>query len=140
MRVLFLSLLVCVFSTAAPGQARNTPASGLGSICIAPPDRPTAGEKSLANPAGGNRITTYSVQIDKLAPVVASNTRPTRISSLATNRKHLVKIFGDGKLVTSFRMDFTQYKTKDLCLFFKSLYETWSLWGGKEGRAICSCK
>jgi hypothetical protein len=110
-----------------------------GSICIAPPDRSTSGEKSLANPAGGNPISTYAIQVDKRSPVVASNERPVRISSIPTHRKHLVKIIGDGKLVASFRLDFNKYQTKDLCLFFKSLYETWSLWDGKEWRTICKC-
>jgi hypothetical protein len=40
--ILLLSLAVAV-----RGQSKT----GAGSICIAPPDRPTTGEKSLANPA-----------------------------------------------------------------------------------------
>jgi hypothetical protein len=111
-----------------------------GSICIAPPDKPTSGEKSLANPAGGNSISTYSIQVDKMSPVAASNDSPVRISSIATGRKHLVRIMGDGKVIQSFWLNFSRFKTKDLCLFFNSLYETWSLWDGKEGRAICRCK
>ena len=111
-----------------------------GSICIAPPDRPTTGEKSLANPAAGNPISTYSIQVDKMSPLATSNDGPVRISSIARGRKHLVKIMGDGKVVQSFWFNFSKFKTKDLCLFFNSLYETWSLWDGKEGGAICRCK
>ena len=135
-----LLILVCLSTGAAHGQSEQGSSTGSGSICIAPPDRPTTGEKSLANPAGGNPISIYSIQVDKMAPVVTSNERPVRISSIATSRKHLVKIIGDGKIVASFRLDFKKYKTKELCLFFNSLYETWSLWDGKEGRAICKCK
>ncbi len=120
------------------GVAVHAQSKAAGSICIAPPDRPTSGEKTLANPAGGNPISTYSIQVDKMSPVVASNDRPVRISSIATGRKHLVKIIGDGKVVQSFWFNFSQFKTKDLCLFFNSLYETWSLWDGKEGHTIRS--
>jgi hypothetical protein len=122
------------------GVAVHAQSKHAGSICIASPDRPTSGEKSLANPAGGNPISTYSIQIDKMSPVVASNERPVRISSIATDRKHLVKFIGDGKTVLSFWFNFSTFKTRDLCLFFNSLYETWSLWDGKEGHAICRCK
>ena len=129
--------LILLLSLAVAVHAQTKAA---GSMCIAPADKPTSGEKSLANPAGGNKISTYSIQVDKLSPVVVSNDRPVRISSLATSRKHLVKIIGDGKVVQSFWFNFSAFKTKDLCLFFNSLYETWSLWDGKEGRAICRCK
>ena len=135
-----LLILLCLAVGAASAQSHKESSIGSGSICIAPPDRPTTGEKSLANPAGGNPISRYSIQVDKMAPVVASNEKPVRISSIARSRKHLVKIIGDGKVVASFRLDFDKYQTKDLCLFFNSLYETWSLWDGKEGRAICKCK
>ena len=133
--ILLLSLGVAVHA-----QSKTSQIAGAGSICIAPPDRPASGEKSLANPAGGNPISTYSVQVDKMSPTVASNDRSVRISSIATGRKHLVKIIGDGKVVQSFWFSFSKFKTRDLCLFFNSLYETWSLWDGKEGRAICRCK
>ena len=129
--------LIIMLSFGWTVQAQSTAA---GSICIAPPDKPTSGEKNLANPAGGNSISTYSIQVDKMAPVVASHDRPVPISSIATDRKHLVKIIGDGKVIQSFWFNFSRFKTRDLCLFFNSLYETWSLWDGKEGRAICRCK
>lgn len=135
-----LLILICLCAGAPVAQFKKKVSSGSGSICIAPPDRPTTGEKSLANPAGKNPISTYSIQVDKMTPVVVSNETPVQISSLARSRKHLVKIIGDGKVVTSFRLDFNKYRTKDLCLFFNSLYQTWSLWDSTEGRAICKCK
>lgn len=130
-------LLLVLLTVSATAQSKS---GGTGSICVAPPDRPTTGEKSLANPAGGNPISVYSIQVDKMPVVVASNDRAIRISSISPTRKHLVKIIGDGKTVQSFWFTFKEFKTKDLCLFFNSLYETWSLWDGKEGRATCKCQ
>jgi len=137
----FIALTVLfLFYASAYAQLKSNHSAGAGSICIAPPGRPTTGEKNLANPAGGNTISTYSIQVDKMSTVVASNDRPVRISSISTMRKHLVKIIGDRKVIQSFWLNFGKFKTRDLCLFFNSLYETWSLWDGKEGRAICTCK
>jgi hypothetical protein len=81
------------------GVAVHAQSKAAGSICIAPPDKPTSGEKSLANPAGGNPISTYSIQVDKVSPVVASNDRPVRISSIATGREHLVNTSCNGTKV-----------------------------------------
>jgi hypothetical protein len=129
-----------LFYASAYAQSKASHSAGAGSICIAPPSRPTTGEKSLANSAGGNTISIYSIQVDKMSTVVASNDRPVRIPPISTSREHLVKIIGDGKVVHSFWLNFGKFKTRDLCLFFNSLYETWSLWDGNEGRAICTCK
>jgi hypothetical protein len=134
-----LTVLFLFYASAYAQSKANHPV-GAGSICIAPPGRPTTGEKSLANPAGGNTISIYSIQVDNMSRVVASNDRPVRIPSISTSKKHLVKIIGDGKVVQSFWLNFGKFKTKDLCLFFNSLYETWSLWDGKGGPSICTCK
>lgn len=134
-------LLLATQNLAVRAQSRSSHSKSFaGSVCIAPPDRPTTAKKSLANPAGGNSVSIYSIQVDKMSPVIASNERPVRIASISTSRKHLIKIIGDGKVMQSFWLNFGKFKTNDLCLFFNSLYETWSLWDGKEGRAICSCK
>jgi hypothetical protein len=132
--------ILFLFCGSAYAKSKDSHSAGAGSICIAPPGRPTAGQKSLSNPAGGNPISVYSIQVDKRSPVVASNDRPVKISSISTGGKHLVKIIGDGKIVQSFWLNFGKFKTRDLCLFFNSLYQTWSLWDGKEGRGICRCK
>jgi len=133
-------LELSLFCASAYAQSNTNHSGDVGSICIAPPGRPTAGDKSLANPAGGNPISTYSIQIDKRSPVVTSNDRPVRILSISTGGRHLVKIIGDGKVVQSFWLNFAKFKTNQLCLFFNSLYQTWSLWDGREGRGICKCK
>jgi hypothetical protein len=140
MRVYLGLIVLFLLCVSAQAQSKTSQSASDGSICIAPPNRPTTSDKSLSNPAGGNAIQIYSIQVDKMPPVVATNDKPVRISSISTHRKHLVKIIGDGKVAQSFWLNFSKFKTKDLCLFFNSLYETWSLWDGKEGRAICRCK
>ena len=134
---LFLSLLgilTLLFACSAYVQAQSS-----GSVCIAPPARPTAGEKSLANSAGGNTITTYAIQIDRKPSVIASNDEAVKISGVSLGRKHLVKIIGDGRVVQSFWFKFSSYKSRELCLWFNELYETWSLWEAKDAGAKCRC-
>jgi hypothetical protein len=135
-----VAFLLLVLAVDANAQTKTERPGSFGSICVAPPERPTTGEKSLANPAAGNSISVYSIQVDKMSPVLASNQKAVRISPISTDRKHLVKIMGDGKIVQSFWFTFGKFKTKDLCLFFNALYQTWSLWDRNEGRAICKCK
>jgi TonB family protein len=101
-------IMLLLLSVSVHAQSKAT-----GSICIAPPDQPTYGEKSLANPAGGNPISSYSIQVDKMSAVVASSNRPVRISSIGTGRKHLVKILGDGKVVQSFQSNESQKKPRE---------------------------
>ena len=94
----------------------------------------------MANPSGGNRIENYQVQIDKKVKVMVSNFDKLKISGLATNKKHLVKIIGDGKVVESFQFGFNEFSSKNLCLWFNSLYETWRLWNAKDKGKSCNCK
>ena len=141
MKLCFALLGLLALSAMTCAQTRNAQArTSTGSICIAAPDRPTAGEKSLANPAGRNRISTYSIQVDRLPATVASNDRAVRIASISSGRKHLVKIVGDGKVVQSFWFSFSTFHSTGLCLWFNSLYETWSLWEAKEAGAKCKCR
>lgn len=110
-----------------------------GSICLATITPPNSEEKSLANPSGGNRIASYSVQIDKRKALTASKDKSINVSGLAVGTRHLVKIFGDGKPVESFRFSFSDFSTTKLCLWFNSLYQTWQLWDAKDGGAKCKC-
>lgn len=114
--------------------------SSNGSVCVAPVSAPNNGEKSLSNPSGGNHIQIYEVQIDNKSKIKVSNTESVKIGGLSTKNKHRITIFGDGKAVESFRFSFSDHSSNKLCLWFKSLYETWSLWTTKEAGKICQCK
>ena len=134
-------LALLVLGLATPFQStQGQTKSANGSICVAAPEPPNTGEKGLGNPAGGNRISTYTIQINKLPATVASNAKAVRLGPFSTGRKHLVKIFGDGKLMHSFWFSFGKFRTNELCLWFNSLYETWQLWGVKGAGAKCKCE
>jgi hypothetical protein len=122
----------------------QTPSSALkassGSICLAAIAPPNSGEKSLANPSGGNRISAYSVQLDRRKAITISKNKSINVSGVAVDKRHLVKIFGDGKVTQSFWFRFSEFTTTKLCLWFNPLYETWQLWDAKDGGAKCSCR
>lgn len=139
-KVLVLLLLLGLSPSTMLGQARPSGANALsGSMCIASVTPPNSEQKSLTNPSGGNRISSYSVQIDKRKPVTTQNDKSISISGLAVSRRHLVKIFGDGRPVESFEFRFSGFSTTKLCLWFNSLYETWQLWDARDGGAKCRC-
>jgi hypothetical protein len=110
-----------------------------GAVCIAPVEKSNARVKSLANPSGGNKVQVYSVRIDRRAPLEVSSEHGITVKNLALQERHLVMISGDGKSLTSFHFQFSDYQTRDLCLWMKPLYETWSLTDSKGHGKTCSC-
>ena len=134
----YISVSVCVFlflfgsSKISNGQAK-------GVVCVAPVAAPNSGLKSLSNPAGGNKIQAYAIQIDKLPKLETAKDENIRIGELSLSKLHYVKIFGDGKPVESFRFNFNSFKSSQLCLQSKSLYQTWSLIKVKQAGKSCRC-
>jgi hypothetical protein len=96
--------------------------SDVGSVCVAPVEKPTAGSKGLGNPSGGNQVQAYAVQIDSRSPVGTTAEHGVPINGLSLAGRHLIRISGDGKSVASFRFRFGDYGSNDLCLWFKPLY------------------
>ena len=138
-RIVVLALLLQIANPAPFALIAQTRKVSSGSICIATVTPPNSEQKSLANPSGGNRISTYSIKVNKRSPVTASRDKSINVSGLAVDRKHLVQILGDGRPVESFRFSFSKFSTTELCLWFNALYETWQLWDGKDGGAKCRC-
>jgi hypothetical protein len=130
----FLALTHLAVASESPG----VPATR-GSICIPGIARPTAGAKSLANPSGGGRTYDYAVQIDDRMPAKISFDDGVLIPDLAVGRKHSVVIRNQGRKVESVRFTFESKGDVSLCLWFKELYETWSLTPAKERGGSCSC-
>ena len=102
-----------------------------GSVCIA---SVIHGEKSVTKPAQS-----YAMQIDERVPVTLTG-HAVEFGQLALARKHLVKVTGDGKPVTSFHFSFADYQTHDLCLWQNDLYLTWSLNDVEATGKICTCR
>ena len=105
--------------------------------CIAPVPKSNDRPVTLANPTGGNRSFNFAIRIDQQPRVPVDHEEPLLISDLAIKETHFVQIFRDGKPFASFRFRFEDYKSKELCLWFKALYETWSLW---ENTPSVGCK
>jgi hypothetical protein len=115
-------------------------AADLGSVCVAAIDPPNAGTKSLTNPSGGNHVRSYAVQIDNRPLITVASEHNIAIDGLSITEKHFVKVTGDGKNVTDFRFRFDNYSSRNLCLWFKPLYETWSLTPAKAQGKSCVCR
>ncbi|HMC32168.1 MAG TPA: hypothetical protein VKL99_15145 [Candidatus Angelobacter sp.] len=135
-----LALLLTILNGTGHLYFQAAPSPATGSICIAAVEAPNTGEKSLSNPAGGNRIQHYAVRIDDLPLVHTDSKHGFRTPPLEYARKHRVRIIGDGKPVASFYFKFDEFKTNNLCLFMNTLYETWQLWDMKETGRWCSCR
>lgn len=116
-----------------------TVASEAGLVCVAPVEKPKTGTKSLANPSGGNQVQSYSVQIDDRPPINVSGDQSVAIDRLSLSGKHAVQVRGDGKDITSFHFRFNDYSSHHLCLWFKPLYETWSLTPARGHGKACAC-
>jgi hypothetical protein len=130
-----VSLAVAMGIGARPTAAE----SSNGTICVASVPRPTLGETSLGNPTGGNRVFAFSVQVDDGPSHPTSQEKGVKIAGVSVKVRHLIKIRSQNRLLHSFYFRFAEYKSKDLCLWFKPLYETWSLWPAKESRGLCDC-
>ena len=110
-----------------------------GRVCLAAVPAPTAGRRSLSNPSGGNPDVTYSVQINFRKPVELSRTIGQWSDGLALGKQHSVMIRADGQRIESFYFTFNEPHESDLCLWFKSLYQTWQLWPMSRTGNWCEC-
>jgi hypothetical protein len=136
--VIALTLLSALhpYNTAA-GAVRAAAASG--SVCVSSVPDASPGDTSLGNPAGGGRTFNYAVRIDNGRLTAVPHDKGVRISGLRLGRRHVVRIYRDGKLAHSFRFTFEQQGSPALCLWYKALYETWSLWPQKDAKSNCTC-
>ena len=114
-------------------------AGSSGSVCVSSVPDPSPGETSLGNPAGGGRTFNYAVRIDGGPVTPVAHDKGVRIGGLRLGRRHVVRIYRDGKLAHSFRFTFEEHGSNALCLWYKALYETWSLWPQKDARSNCDC-
>jgi hypothetical protein len=131
-------LAIClIFTGVAQGHSESS-RTKTGSVCVSAVPKPNSEPSSLGNPDGGNRSFNYTIQIG-LQKVAASTERSVAITGLSMNKTHMIKILRDGKVVESFRLNFTKEGSNQLCLWHKSLYETWSLSLVKRAKDKCRC-
>lgn len=56
-----------------------------------------------------------------------------------TDSRILIEIRLRGEMVESFWLDYERYESSELCLWFKPLYHTWSVWRLNRSRHLCDC-
>jgi hypothetical protein len=130
-------VIFLIFTGVAQAQSKS-PVTETGVVCVSTVPKPNSDPISLGNPDGGERSFNYTIQIGS-RKVSASTERAVAIDGLSLNKTHLVKILRDGELVESFRFNFAKEGSNHLRLWYKSLYETWSLGPAKNSKDKCRC-
>lgn len=110
-----------------------------GSICLAPVrDDATSIDAETANRRGYVSYE-FSVRIDDGDWVALPTEKPRRLSGFALDRKHLVRIRDGERLIESFWFTFDGRGGPELCLSYKSWYQTWLLEEPFD-RPWCQCE
>ena len=82
----------------------------------------------------------YSIQVGE-GPNIKTNQNKGFIYPIESKEnRYLVKVYNANKLKSSFWLSFEEYETSELCLWFNSLYETWSVWALEKSKHLCDCK
>jgi hypothetical protein len=105
------------------------------SLCVAPLplDALTAGTPNLEC-----LPEKLSFQIDTRERLPWPHTKSVRIENLNAASPHKVQVYCDRKRQQSFKFRFSDYKSKEPCLFLNDLYKTVQLWESK-GSPWCKC-
>ncbi|MGV8042600.1 MAG: hypothetical protein AB2L07_21970 [Thermoanaerobaculaceae bacterium] len=82
----------------------------------------------------------FSVQIDQGERVAVPIDEPVLIQELATEKRHLVRIWDTNELIASFRFTFAETGGNHLCLYYTPWYQTWKLEPVRKGLRWCRCK
>ena len=127
--------MLCVAAAAmlmTGGRAQErAPEPKAGSVCV-------AAVKDVGDDRG-YVSDKFAVRIDDGGWIAVPAGQPTRIPDLTLEGKHLVRIRDGGKQIQSFRFEFSGFKSRELCLWYKHWYETWSLWDAADGGQKCRC-
>src|SRR4051812_34986812 len=78
-------------------------AEGIGRVCI---PRVPMGERWDANDTGANESSAFTIQIDKLPPVLVTTNISKVFTNLSLAGEHSVRIRLESKPLTSFRFSF----------------------------------
>jgi len=79
------------------------------------------------------------VKIDALQTIAWPTKKSVKIEALDVTAPHRVVVFCSGKPQQSFKFRFSDFNSRELCLFINDLYKTVQLWESK-GTPWCKCK
>ena len=123
------------FLVAALVHPSSCAESESGSVCIAPA---RFDPKNASAPGLYCEAEKFSLKID--AQVMAWPIKESvKLAGLDLNARHKVIVLCDHKPRQSFTFRFSEFKTKQLCLFLNGLYRTAQLWEAKS-TPWCKCK
>jgi len=80
----------------------------------------------------------YKVQVDNGPVITPSETTSTKYE--ITTDRPLVKIMLGEKVIESFYVESKWLKEGRNCIYFKNIYETWSVIEKWQLKKLCSCK
>ena len=111
-----------------------------GSICIAPSPSLPEGRPGRLAPVGAIYCTQekFAVKIDSQDAIPWPTEKSVRIGGLDLDAKHRVVVLCGGKAQQTFLFRYSEFKSRDLCLFINDMYWTVQLWEKKRA-PWCRC-
>ena len=110
-----------------------------GSLCVAPISEEMPPTASGTLPICGSNK--FSLKIDSEKAFAWPTKESVKIDVLDLSARHRVVVYCQGRPHQSFTFRFSEFKTKELCLFLNDLYKTAQLWDSKQSPAPwCKCK
>jgi hypothetical protein len=128
-----MNLLLFLVATGmlAGGQPIEASQPATGSICIAPV-ADDGDPRSHVSDA-------FAVRIDDREWVAVPGQRPRLIPDIALEGRRVVRIRDGKRQIESFRFAFGDFASRDLCLWYKPWYATWSLTDAAGHGSTCRC-
>jgi hypothetical protein len=132
-----LGITIVVLSVAILlSPTRPAESGAAGSVCISPVhEKPT----NTSAPGFFCDSTKLTVKIDEQRPMAWPIRENVKIEALDVTATHRVVVFCNGKPQQSFKFHFSEFKTRELCLFINDMYKTAQLWD-EERAPWCKCK
>lgn len=104
-------------------------------VCLARIPDSNTDQRSLSNPEGREQAYRYEIKVGDI--VFHQNSTTTQCAKFQSGTRLLVIVQNFGKVEESFFLDLAKYET-GACIWFKALYESWSVWGLNESKHICA--
>ena len=135
-----LMVLLLMLECGSLASGEPTAVKPTGTVCVASVAPSNSRPMTLGNPDGGGRDFTFAVRLDQRPPVDVSQDRSVSIGDIPLAGRHRLTLLRRSKTVESFTFTFASRGGPHLCLWFKSLYETWSLDAWSRRAHGCRCE